>query len=211
MFQPGDLVRIRKVPDQTQKHHKTLLRYSQTRYKVIRCMPRSLNYLLLKLTEKNQLLYGFHAKTPIPKRALVYVKDNRLKRSRESDCRDPLALKLFSLLSEVALKQHQTPKEFLLSPQVGQTVTIDKELQKLTNFVLNKQVPCPKDPHPLIQRQIQDSLFGDIPPPSSDFLKDRNAGEGGGGGRNAGEGGGGGQFQHVALRPPSHIPALAIF
>ena len=30
MFQPGDLVRIRKVPDQTQKHHKTLPRYSQT-------------------------------------------------------------------------------------------------------------------------------------------------------------------------------------
>ena len=161
-------------------------------------MPCSLNYLLLKLTDKNQVLYGFHAKTPIPKRALVYVKENRLKRSRDlTDCRDPLALKLFALLSEVALKKHQTPKEFLLSPQIGLTVTIDRELQKLTNFVLKKQIPCPRDPHPLIAKQIRDSLFGDIPPPSSDFLDDRNAGR---------EGGGGGRFQHVALRPPSQTP-----
>ena len=200
LFSPGDFVRIRKVVDQTQRHYKTLPRYSQSRYKVIKVMPRSLNYLLLKLTDKNQLLYSFHAKTPIPKKALVYAKENRLKRSRElADCRDPLALKLFAILSEVALKKHHTPKEFQLSPQVGLTVTIDKELQRLTNFVLKRQIPCPKDPHPLIAKQIHDSLFGEIPPPSSDFLgEDRNAARGGGGGA--------GRFQHVALRPPSQIP-----
>ena len=207
MFQPGDLVRIRKVPDQTQKHHKTLPRYSQTQYKIIRCMPRSLNYLLLKLTDKNQLLYGFYSKTPIPKRCLVYAKEDRLKRCRQADCKDPLALKLFSLLSEVALRQHQTPKDFILDPQVGKTVTIDAELQKLTNFVLQKQLPCPKNPHPLLQKHVEDSIFGNIPPPSSDFLKDKNTGEGGGG-RNSGAVGRGGHYQYVNLRPSSNIPAF---
>ena len=99
-------------------------------------MPKSLNYLLLKLTDKNRLLYGFYSKTPIPKRCLTYAKEDRLKRCRQADCKDPLALKLFSLLSEVALKQHQTPRDFVLDPKVGITVTVDAELQKLTSFVL---------------------------------------------------------------------------
>ena len=132
-------------------------------------MPKSLNYLLLKLTDKNKLLYGFYSKTPIPKRCLVYAKEDRLKRCRQADCKDPLVLKLFSLLSEVALRQHQTPKDFILDPQVGKTVTIDAELQKLTNFVLQKQLPFPKNPHPLLQKHVEDSIFGRIPPPVLGF------------------------------------------
>ena len=127
-------------------------------------MPKSLNYLLLKLTDKNKLLYGFYSNTPIPKRCLVYAKEDRLKRCRQADCKDPLALKLFSLLSEVALRQHQTPKDFILDPQVGKTVTIDAELQKLTNFVLQKQLPCPKNPHPFFRNTWKIQFSATSPP-----------------------------------------------
>ena len=162
MFRVGDYVRMIQERDATKKHHKIARpRYKETPYKVVKVLPKSSNYVLLQMTPQNQFKYGFHAKTPIPKSSLVWAKEGRLKRLRmRTFAADSLGSKLLSLFSKVALQSHPTPKTFVLDPQVGRTFVVDRELQKLSNFVLNREIHCPPSIHSRLKRRILDSDFG---------------------------------------------------
>ena len=169
LFQPGDYVRMRADVNATHRHHKLVPRYKKDLFKCVKVLPKSGNYILLRMTHKNQLRYGFYSKVGIPKRALVWAKESRLKKCRQRVfSRDPVGAKLLALFSEVALKQHPTPKSFMFNPQVGKTFAVDKQLQKLTNFVINKEIKCPQNVPQQIRTRIRDSEFGDVYPPSDD-------------------------------------------
>ena len=169
LYQPGDYVRMRADVDATHKHHKLVPCYKKDLFKCVKVLPKSGNYILLRMSHKNQLRYGFYSKVGIPKRALVWAKESRLKKCRQRVySRDPIGAKLLALFSEVALKQHPTPKSFMFSPQVGKTFAVDKQLQKLTNFVINKEIKCPQNLPQQIKNRIRDSEFGDVYPPSDD-------------------------------------------
>ena len=169
MFQPGDYVRMRADVNATHKHHKLVPRYKKDLFKCVKALPKSGNYILLRMSHKNQLRYGFYSKVAIPKKALVWAKESRLKKCRQRVySRDPIGAKLLALFSEVALKQHPTPKSFMFSPQVGKTFVVDKQLQKLTNFVIDKEIRCPQNLPQQIKHRIRDSEFGYVYPPSDD-------------------------------------------
>ena len=167
MFCPGDYVRMRADPDLTARNHKIAPKYKSDLYKCIKVLPKSGNYILLKMSHGNQLRYGFFSKVGVPKRALVYAKESRLKKCKQQTTnKDPLGAKLLTLFSNVALENYHTPKEFDFCPQVGKTFAVDRKLQKLTNFVLNREIPCPPDVPQLIEKRIRDSEFGELFPPS---------------------------------------------
>ena len=167
MFSPGDYVRLRADPDQTAKHHKLSPKYKPDLYKCIKVLPQSGNYILLKMSDSNQLRYGFFSKVGVPKRALIYAKESRLKKCKQQTVgKDPLGAKLLRLFSDVALKEYPTPKEFEFCPQIGKTFAVDRQLQKLSNFVLNREIPCPPQLPPLIEKRIRDSELGEILPHS---------------------------------------------
>ena len=169
MFRAGDYVRMRADPDLTAKHHKIAPKYKPDIFKCIKVLPHSGNYILLRMNHANQLRYGFFSKVGVPKKALVYAKESRLKRSGlRVASRDPLGAKLLALFVDVALKEYPTPKDFEFCPQVGKTFAVDRKLQKLTNFVLNREIPCPPRLPPLIEKRLRDSELGDIFPPSDD-------------------------------------------
>ena len=77
---------------------------------------------------------------------------------------DTLAGKLFALFAEVAFKNHPVPVDFQLSPQVGKTIAVDPQFQKLSRFVLSKQAARPADRGRNIE-YLTDSMFGKVPNP----------------------------------------------
>ena len=166
LYKPGDCVRLRTHVLATTKNHKLAPSYSQHVYKVIKSLPKSGNYILLKLSDKNYLAHGFHSKQPLPKSCLTWAKESRLKRCNlRTSSPDTLAGKLFALFAEVAFKNHPIPTDFQLSPQVGKTIAVDPQLQKLSRFVLNKQTPRLAAQGRNI-KYLADSVFGKVPNPS---------------------------------------------
>ena len=166
LYRPGDCVRIRTNVLATAKNHKLANAYTKHIYKVIKVLPKSHNYILLKLSDKNYLTYGFYSKQPLPKSCLTWAKESRLKRcSLRTACPDTLAGKLFALFAEVAFKTHPIPSDFHLAPQVGQTVAVDHQLHKLSQFVLHKGAPRPIRPIGNA-KYLEDPAFGKVPAPS---------------------------------------------
>ena len=166
MFQPGDCVRMRNCILATAKNHKLAPSYSRHIYKVIKVLPKSGNYILLKLSDKNYLTHGFHTKQPLPKSCLTWAKESRLKKcSFRAACPDSLPGKLFAIFSDVAFRHHPVSFEFQNVSNVGHTVSDDAQLKKLSNFVLSKD--SARVPRSNKQLDIlADSEFGKIPGPS---------------------------------------------
>ena len=162
LFRPGDCVRMKTNTLATAKNHKLVEKYSKHIYKVIKVLKKSGNYILLKLSDKNYLTHGFHTKQPLPKNCLTWAKEHRLKKcSFMTACPDTLTGKLFALFSQVAFQSHPVPQEFHLDPQRGQVVAADKQLLKLSKFVLGKDAPRPQR-SPLQSNILLDSDFGKI-------------------------------------------------
>ena len=177
LYRPGDCVRMRTHILATAKNHKLAPAYSQHIYKVIKSLPRSGNYILLKLSDKNYLAHGFHSKQPLPKSCLTWAKESRLKRcNMRTGSPDTLAGKLFALFAEVAFKNHPVPVDFQLSPQVGKTIAVDPQFQKLSRFVLSKQAARPADRGRNIE-YLTDSMFGKVPNPSGPSVQKSWSGE----------------------------------
>ena len=166
LYKPGDCVRMRTHVLATAKNHKLANSYTRHIYKVVKFLPKSYNYILLKLSDKNYFAHGFYSKQPLPKSCLTWAKESRLKRCNlRTACPDSLTGKLFALFAEVAFKAHPVPSDFQLAPQIGKTVAVDSQLQKLSEFVLKKNASRPAKPN-VSAECIVDSEYGRLPAPS---------------------------------------------
>ena len=166
LYKPGDCVRMRTHILATAKNHKLANSYTRHIYKIVKFLPKSYNYILLKLSDKNYFAHGFYSKQPLPKSCLTWAKESRLKRCNlRTACPDSLTGKLFALFAEVAFKTHPVPSDFQLDPQIGKTVAVDPQLQKLSEFVLRKNSPRPAKPN-VSAECILDSEYGRLPAPS---------------------------------------------
>ena len=164
LFRPGDCVRMKTNTLATTKHHKLVERYKKQVYKVLKVLPSSGNYILLKLTDTNILKYGFLSKQAVPKSCLTWAKESRLKRCHlRGPSGETLAGKLFALLADVAFKQHPTPYTFSFDPQVHLPKGPgDPLLHRLSKLVFDNNQP--KYRRQVIRNNLQDSQFGAVPP-----------------------------------------------